>query len=277
MPRMARIQNTYSHRDTFHWHVLHLSFWPAIYSLLNHPPWKKSEDPSDTDRHLDFGGNKLAEPSGNLSSSAFVWTGAVTVCLYCRCLCVPIKQASYNCEIGHVYWMLLGKWYYRMVSIVQRSTSMKGREVPVQLRYPTMSGSFPLGAVGACARILSWEIFRSTWVTPRIILIYHDKSWYILSNARGKPRRTKKYMQIFSLTQNDHPGVFFYHTFGPPICSPKPPSAPSLPNLVPRWVEDDGHCHQGKRGEPPSFFYKDLKPLITHSSEVQGKIEALGF
>lgn len=116
--------------------------------LAESPAMKKSEDPSDTDRHLDFGGNKLAEPSGNLSSLAFVWTRAVTVCLYCRC--VPTSRhptlRDWTCL------SVLGKWYYRMVSIVA-STSMKGREVPVQLRYPTMSGSFDLGAAGACTRI----------------------------------------------------------------------------------------------------------------------------
>ena len=55
------IQNTYSRRIPSI-DMSYKSFLPAILQLSKSPP--KSEGPSDTDRRLDFGSNKLAKPSG---------------------------------------------------------------------------------------------------------------------------------------------------------------------------------------------------------------------
>ena len=231
-------------------------------------------DPSDTDRHLDFGGNKLAEPSGNLSSLAFVWTRAVTVCLYCRCLCVYSTSRHPTLRDWTCLSVLLGKWYYRMVSIVVASTSMKGRELPLQLRYPTMSGSFPLGAVGACARIYHGK-FQ--------VHVGHTNNWYILTNLYiscqmpgEKPRITKKIYANFQFDSKWSPWCFFLPHLRTPNLLPQT-SISSVTAQSGAWMSGRWWPlpPKGNAGNP-HLFYKDLTPLITHSSEVQGKIEALG-
>lgn len=87
-------------------------------------------------------------------------------------------------------------------------------------------------------------------------------------------------MQIFSLTQNDHPAFFSTTPSDPQF------ALPSLHQLrhCPIWCLDGWKmmaiATKGNAGKPPYFFLQRCEASnhsLFHSSEVQGKIEALGF